>query len=181
MMTPAQALQNGTQQRLYDPVGSIAAFVATVQAVHSDRATCDIQTVDGVSLMYNVPVVMKAGMSDDQGIYGCLDLPQVDDVVVVLSWGVHENYRMIIGSLVPYLNNLFNGNTAPTHSTSKSYTTSLLEAGREKAYKRILPSGTTVEVKEDGSVYIETPSGQTIIVDEAASSVKINGNLEVDK
>jgi len=143
----------------------LAPFFAMVVAVHSDRNTCDIRTIDGLA-MENVPVLGKFGLADGGNVWGEVELPSPMDYVIVMFIGEHTRQKIIIGTIAPYLVNEYQTGQIPPSSTSKTYTKKLLEPLKNKGYKKIFQSGTTVEVFEDGSTVVETPSGTYIEVDE---------------
>lgn len=145
-------------------------FLAKVTARHSDRMTCDIQTTDG-QLVYNVPMVTTAGLVDNKP-YGIFDLPEIDDWVIVDRAGQGERKKVIVGTFIPYLTNEFNDDAV--NSSNKAYTLKLLEAGKEMHYKRIFKSGTSVEIEEDGTIVVETPSGRYVRIDETAGSTVVS-------
>ena len=155
----------------------VLSNIAKIKAVHSDRATCDIQSWSGAAT-YNVPVRTKGGLIDDE-VYGELDLPTVGDHVIVSFLGNNESDPIIEGTLLPYLHSKFQSSQTPVDSSSKQFTKKLLESEKEKTYRKIFKSGTTMEVSEDGSYIIETPSGSYIRINEDSSGdiiIEANGN-----
>jgi len=154
--------------------------VCKVIQVFADRNTCTLKGLNG-STVYNVAVLTKAGLIDGKYVWGELDLPNVGSYVLV---GFVEN-RMekpfIIGTVIPYGHDKYQSAQNPVNSGSKAYTKKLLETGKEKYYRRIFQSGTTVEIADDGSVIVEAPDGMYIQMDATANKVIINGNLEVLK
>lgn len=177
-------------------VANRAPFFAEVTGVNSDRMTCAIKSPDG-SKHNNVPVLTYGGTdpnSNEQ--YGRVLLPQVGSSVLVLPVSGGMNQYVIAGAVLPYLRNEWQSQQTPAGTSGKAFTKKLLDAGKPKGYREVLPSGTTVEVQDDGTVIVETPSGSYIKIDEAASGdvtveangntlemttgkVVINGNLEV--
>ena len=82
------------------PKGSAAGqpftfFIGRVKARHSDRCSCDVETSDGQTL-YNVPMLTKAGVINGAP-YGEVDLPEVDDYVVVGPVGQGPRKKAIFG------------------------------------------------------------------------------------
>jgi len=144
-------------------------FFARVTNTHADRMTCDIETVDKYVLI-NVPVLTKAG-TVDEAPYGVMSLPVIDDWVLVIHAGPHARQEIIIGTFIPYLERSFN--EAPVNSSSKAYSTALLEAGKELHDRYIFKSGASVEVEEDGSIVIETPSGAYVRIDETTNEILV--------
>ncbi len=171
-------------------------FMALVLVSYSDRMACDIQTWDGGTI-YNVPVLTKCGINSSNQIWGELDLPQAGDYVLVFFVGPYNSQPVILGTVFPYLMNYFQSNQTPVDSSSKQFTKKILEINHENTYRRVYKSGATLEVGEDGTVTIETPSGMYFQISEANSNlvisaqsntitlesgkVLINGNLEIDQ
>ncbi len=169
------------------------SFQAEVTAVNSKNNTCTLKANDGSELQ-RIPVRTVAGLINDE-VYGVLDMPCVGDRVIVDFIG---DIKVITGVMVPYLADKFQTGQTPVNSASKQFTLKLLEEGKEKFYKKIFKGGTTLEVQDDGTIIVETPSGAYIQFDEAgtaitledshgntfvmnSSGVAINGtNLEVD-
>lgn len=169
-----------------------ASFIAQIIQVYSDRMTCDILTVDGATIQ-NVPVITKGGLINGK-VYGEVCLPAVDDYVIVGYGSYGQRHKIILGTILPYLVNEFIKDAV--NSSSKQFTKKLFVADKPLEDRRIFKSGTTVEVQEDGTAIIETPSGAYIKMDESADEihivdsngnsfdmvsgkVTINGNLEV--
>lgn len=151
------------------------ATIGKVTEVYSDRLTCDIEMYDG-GVLRNIPVCTKAGLQDGE-VYGTVDLPAIDDYVIIDFASGSTRTKMIVGTIVPYLVNEFVKDAV--NSGSKAHTKKLLEKGKEKTYKKIFKSGTTIEVGDDGTIIVETPSGAYIMIDEDAGEVSIvdaNGN-----
>jgi hypothetical protein len=174
----AETHQNGITQieGLENGKGRLTLGLAEVLAVHSDRNTCD---VDYVTKVYNVPVLTKGGLVDGE-VYGELDLPNIGDMVIIGSIAEDENRLFIMSSIIPYLYSKFQAGQVTVNSASKAHTKTFLEANKSKTYKKIFKSGSTWEVKEDGTIIWETPSGGVITLDGASGQANINGNLTVD-
>ena len=168
--------------------------LATVITIYTDRNTADITTWNG-STMTNVPFNTKVGLINNE-IYGELD-PIFDGATVLVDF-IEGNYNRpyIVGAIVPYLVSQYQTSQKAVNSSSKQFTKKLFEPNLKKTYRRIFKSGTTIEVQEDGSVIIETPTGgyfqmkesdktftikdaQGNIIQSSGTSVKINNNLEV--
>lgn len=147
-------------------------FVAQVKAVYSDRMACDLQTWDGGEI-YNVPVLTRCGINTQNEIWGEMDFPQVDDYVIVLFVGPYTSQPLIIGTVFPFLLSYFQSNQTPVNSSNKQFTKKLLETSHENTYRRIFKSGTSVEVGEDGTTTVETPSGSYIQIDESGNDITI--------
>ena len=129
--------------------------VGQVQKTYSDRMTCDITLLEGLQL-YNVPILTRGGIIDEEKVYGEVDLPIEKDYVVIIFVGGRP---IMLGTVLPFLNQLFSesGQTlAGPDSPDKVYTLRLLEKNKPKTYKRVFPSGATLEFSGDGSVYLET-------------------------
>ena len=185
-------IRQSAERKSAAPLVDSRPFLATVIHVYSDRNTCDLE-VPSKEPMDDVPVVGISGQVGDE-VYGTLDLPEIDDVVVVRQVRGQE-YPVIIGSIISYLTDEFSTKQTAVKSSSKVHTLKLIEKDKEKFYRKIFKSGTTMEVQDDGTLIIETPSGYYIMIDEANSKivmeansntfsmesgkVVINGNLEV--
>jgi hypothetical protein len=151
-------------------------FLAKVTAAYSERMTCDLLTFDGQRLP-NIPVMTKGGLVDGEH-YGELDLPAIDDYVVVIHASYGTRHKVIIGTYIPYLANEYSKDAV--NSSNKQFTKKLLEAEKPLEYRRILKSGTSVEVTEDGTITVETPTGRYIRIDEATPEIKVedpDGNI----
>lgn len=146
------------------------AYIAQVLFNHADRMTCDIITPDGQKV-YNVPVQTIAGLIDGEP-YGEFWLPEVDDFVIIRQASEGTRKAVIVGTFVPYLSNDFLADAV--NSGDKQFTKKLLEEGTEKHYKRIFKSGSTVEVKEDGTIIVETPRGAYIQMDEDGPGMTVS-------
>ncbi len=196
-----QAGINFTKDTTMDPLHNLTSpFMAKVLVTYSDRMTCDLETFDKQKLP-NVPVMTKAGLVDGEH-YGEMDLPAVGDYVIVIHASYGTRHKVIIGTVIPYLANEFLSDAVG--SASKQFTKTVLEAEKPLEYRRILKSGTSVQVAEDGTITVETPDGSYVKIDVSdgsiivegtgdltltdgngneilmgASSVTVNGNLEV--
>lgn len=165
-----------------------------VLAVYSDRMTCDIETNNG-AIQKNIPVLTSAGLINDE-VFGVLDLPAVGTTMLIGFVEGRESFPFILGTLFPYASNKFQSNQTPVNSGNKITVQALLEKMHENIYRKIFKSGTTIEVKDDGTIQVETPSGTLLEIDESdsgtvtisangntlvmgSSSVLINGNLEI--
>jgi len=156
-----------------------SSFVAKILAVYSEKMACDIETWNG-STKYMVPILTKGGLNANDEVYGELELPEVGDTVVVDFLEGREGMPMIVGTVLPFYNKYFQDNQTPANSANKAFTLKLLEKSKLKTYRKIFRSGTTVEVQEDGSLIVETPSGIYIQLDEANGVIKVsdpNGNI----
>jgi hypothetical protein len=156
-----------------------SSFIAKVLAVYSEKMACDIQTWNG-STKYMVPVLTKGGLNSDNEVYGVLELPEVGDMVIIDFLEGREGMPMIIGTVLPFYNKYFQDNQTPINSGSKAFTLKLLEKDLPKTFRKIFRSGTTIEIQEDGSLIVETPSGTYIQLDEANGVIKVedpDGNL----
>jgi hypothetical protein len=179
---------------VYSKISSVSIAVCEVTKVRSKNMTADVLSNNGIPIK-NIPIITKGGLIDDE-VWGELELPCVGSFVIVAFIGGDEGSPFILGTLLPYLNSLFQSNQTVVNSTSKTYTTKLLEEIDTKVYRKIFQSGTTIEVDEDGTLVIETPGGAVIKLDESAGEivledsngndismetgkVVINGNLEV--
>ena len=153
--------------------------ICKVLQVFSDRNACVVQSSNGGNV-YNVPLLTRAGLIDGE-VYGGLDPPAIGNYVVIGFLNNRMEKPFIMGTIIPYMYPKYQSGQTPVNSGSKAYTKKLLEAGKEKYYRRIFQSGTTVEVADDGSVIVEAPDGMYIQMDATANKVIINGNLEVLK
>jgi hypothetical protein len=185
-----------------------------VQAVHPDEMTCDVTTgkntmttVGGSSqvkhsngiLHKHVPILSRCGLDDSTSkqVWGEMELPAINSAVVIIFILGKESFPVIIGTLFPYAHDLFQDGQTPVNSSSKQFTKKILEKNLDvKTYRRIFKSGSTLEVKADGTMILETVSGQYLELDESTghfsihdshgnsmastnTSVKINENLEI--
>lgn len=175
----AKTTQAGIEKlRKYREAGHVRSNIARVIAVHADRGACDIRSWSG-AIKYNVPIVTKAGLIDDE-VYGEIEFPSVDDYVLVDFIRDRESEPIIVGTLIPYLNTKFQSGQTAVNSSSKQFTLKLLEEGKENFYRKIFRSGTTIEVQDDGTVIVELPSGTYLKLDEAGSELVIedqHGNI----
>lgn len=181
----------GYPQKTTMAFSETAPFIAQVTVVYSQRMTCDLKTSDG-QILQNIPIKTQAGLIEGKP-YGEVCLPAVDDYVIVIYASFGTRHKIVIGTIIPYLSSEFA--QAPVNSSSKQFATKLLEADIPLEYRRIFKSGTSVQVKEDGTIIVETPSGRYIQIDEDAGKlvlsangntismetgkVVINGNMEV--
>jgi hypothetical protein len=163
---------------------SVPSFPAEVRAVYSEKMTCDIKTWNG-SVVFNVPIRTKGGLNSNNEVYGELELPSPGDFVLVEFMGGKESSPMITGTILPYFNKYFQDSQVPANSSGKQFTKKLLEKGKPKLARKIYPSGTTIEVQENGSLIIETPSGSfmhmkesdgKIIITSHGDMIELNGN-----
>jgi hypothetical protein len=163
---------------------STPSYVARVLATYSEKMACDIETWNG-STVYAVPIRTTCGLNSDNEVYGTLELPAVGDFVFVEFLGGKENSPIITGTIFPYFNKYFQDSQKPVASDNKAFTLKLLEKGKLKTYRKVFLSGTTIEVQEDGSFIVETPSGSfihikesggKIIVTSSGDMIELNGN-----
>jgi hypothetical protein len=163
---------------------STPSYVAEVLATYSEKMACDIKTWNG-STVYAVPVRTTCGLNSDNEVYGTLELPAVGDFVFVEFLAGKENAPIITGTIFPYYNKYFQDSQKPVKSTNKAFTKKLLEKSKLKTFRKVFLSGTTVEVQDDGSVIIETPSGSfvhmkesdgKIIITSDGNMIELNGN-----
>jgi hypothetical protein len=149
-----------------------AIMIATVKKVYGDRATCDIELENNIPVT-NVPVLLENGLINSEE-YGTFDLPRVNSKVIVIFLGYTGDRPVILNkSFYPYLVKEYSKSQTPVNSGSKSSTKKILESGKEKNYRRVFKSGTTMEVQDDGTIIVETPSGKTLKVDESGNSISI--------
>lgn len=175
-------------------LGKAEVTIAKVVDVHTDRMTVDVISNNGLRVK-NVQLMTKGGLENGE-IWGEMEVPSIDQRVVVAFLHGREDAPFVIGTIFPYNFSKYQSGQTAVNSDSKQFTTKLLEDVDPKAYRRIFKSGTTVEVKADGTITIETPSGtyfqinedsgDTTIEDQhgntivmSTSNVTINGNLEV--
>jgi len=138
---------------------TLMPFIAQVKKVYSERMTCDVLSIDNQKLN-NIPILVKCGLVDGEP-YGEVDLPAIDDYVVVGFASNNQRYKVILGSFIPYLANEFMADSV--NSANKTFTKKLLEKDKPLTYKRIFKNGTTIEVEEDGRIIVETPDGTHIL------------------
>lgn len=153
-----------------------APFMAQVVQVYSDRMTCDVKTNDGQTL-FNIPVLVKGGFVAGKP-YGEIDLPAVDDYVIVFYAGFGMRQKAILGTILPYLVNEFNKDAV--NSADKQFAKKVLEKDKPLEYRRVFKSGTTLQVEEDGRIVIETPDGTYVFVGGDDKVVKLedsHGNI----
>jgi hypothetical protein len=152
-------------------------FIAKVENVYSDRMTCDLITNDGQKIL-NVPVMTKSGLKDGKP-YGEVDLPEIEDFVIVMYASYGTRHKVIIGTFIPYLAKEFK-DAAPVNSDNKQFATTFMELDIPDEYRRIFKSGTSIQVGEDGTITVETPSGAYVLFDEANGEIKLedpHGNI----
>lgn len=154
-----------------ESVGFAQSNIAKVVKAYSDRNTCDIESWSGQTI-YNVPVMCQGGLINEE-VYGELDVPNVGSWVVIDFIGDNESQPYICGTIIPFMYDKYQSAQTPVNSMNKQFTLKLLEAGKEKFYRKIFQSGTTIEVKDDGSTIIELPSGTYINADEGGGTVHI--------
>lgn len=171
-----QGALNFPKRTTMDPLFQLGhPFIAKVVNVYSERMTCDLDTSDGQRLS-NVPVVTKGGLVNGEH-YGEMDLPAVGDYVIVMFASYGVRHKVIIGTILPYLATEFSKDAIG--SGTKQFTKTVLEADKPLEYRRVLKSGTSIQVEEDGTVTVETPSGSHIRIGESTPEIKIvdsNGN-----
>jgi len=150
-----------------------APFLATVEAVYTETMTCDVvagprspgNKKAGYRLK-DIPVMSFVGTNEDEEIYGTNDLYEVGTLVIVMPIGPAQTTYVIIGAIAPYLYSAFRSGQAPVNSDNKQFAQKLLEP-LKKLYRKIFRSGTSVEVLEDGTIQVETPSGTYAQIDES--------------
>ena len=161
------------------------SYVATVMKVYSDRNTVDVRTAAG-AVMKNVPVLTKGGLIDNE-VFGEFELPAIDSKVIIDFVLSRESMPYVSGVVLPYLHNKFQASQVPVNSSSKQFTKKLLEVGKDNTYRKIFPSGATLEVQEDGSIIWESPSGSfiqikesdgKIIIEASGDMIELNGNTK---
>jgi len=186
-----------TIHRMYrTPV--VPMSVAKVLQPYSDRMTCDVLGSNG-AVIRNVPVRTRGGLANNNAnVYGEMELPAIGSWVTIEFLEGKQSMPMITGTILAYSHGNLQASQTPPNSGSKQYTKKLLEANKLLTYRKIFLSGTTVEVKDDGTIIVETPSGSFIMIDESNSGkttisargntiimdsgkVTINGNLEIDQ
>lgn len=172
----------------------VETSLGRITATYPERMTCDIETSNG-AVQNNVPVLAHGGLEVDK-VWGTLELPSVDSYCVIGFIEGRESFPFILGTFYAYAHNLFQSKQVPVNSGNKTKTLKLLENISDKVYRKIFKSGTTIEVKDDGTIQVETPSGTLLEIDESdsgtvtisangntlvmgSSSVLINGNLEI--
>ena len=149
--------------------GEAMTDVGRIVKAYSERMSCDVVLLDGVTLR-NTPILTK-GSTEDGKISGEISLPLVNDYVVLLF----VNGRpVIIGTILPYLNeNFFTQELPGIEGKNKQHTQKLLEEGKPKTWKRVYPSGTTLEVADDGSLYLEVPDLGSLVFNVSEHTVGI--------
>lgn len=153
-----------------------AFFLATVTQVYPKRGTCDIEIENGVPYK-NVPIMFECGLIDNK-VYGEFEMPVKNSTVVVLLLGLTGDRPIILNkSFYPYLMDEYNKTQTPVNSDNKQYTKKLLEEGKEKVYRKIFKSGTSIEVQDDGTIIVEIPDGTAITIDaDGITMVDSDGN-----
>jgi len=179
------AIQRTEEGREFSQV-STPSYVAEVLATYSEKMACDIKTWNG-STVYAVPIKTTCGLNSDNEVYGTLELPAVGDFVFVEFLGGKENAPIITGTIFPYFNKYFQDSQKPVNSDNKAFTLKILEKGKPKTFRKVFLSGTTIEIQEDGSFIVETPSGSFIqikesdgklIVTSSGAMIELNGNTK---
>lgn len=146
--------------------GIAGAFMAKVDYVYPDRGTVDVSVA--TEKFPNVPILTQGGKDSDGGIWGDVHFPQSGDYVLVLPLDPMGKKKVVLGTIFPYLMQEWKDQQNPVNSTNKQYTKKLLDSSLDpKVWRKIFPSGTTIEVKKDGTILVETPSGTSVVVDEA--------------
>ncbi len=146
--------------------------ICEVTSVHPDRMTVDIFTSNAVDIK-NVPLMARAGLESEE-VWGEMEVPSVGTFLLVAFVGGSEGTPVALGAIFPYTNPKYQSNQTPANSGSKAFTLKLLEDVDRKVYRRIFKSGTSFEVKEDGTLTIETPSGRYIQIDETGGTLKLS-------
>ncbi len=164
-------------------IDSAKTTVGTVKFVHMDRMTVDIQTNNGQKVK-NVQILTRGGLINGE-VWGELELPEVDTTVVVGFINGNAGFPFVMGYLFPYGYSKYQSNQTPVNSSSKAFTQKLLEDVDPKYYRRIFKSGTTVEVQDNGTIIVETPSGSVlkvqesdgkIVIDASGGEIQLNGS-----
>ena len=149
-------------------------FIAKVIQVYSQRMTCDIETPDKQRIP-NVPVLTKGGVIDGAP-YGEIDLPALDDYVIVMHASYGQRHKIIVGTIIPYLATEFL--KAPVNSANKQFLTTFLESNIPLEYRRVFKSGASVQVEQDGTIVVEAPDGTYIRLDVATKSFTVRDSNE---
>jgi hypothetical protein len=145
--------------------------IAKILDVYTETMTCDIETPNG-SISSNVPVLTRCGLENDE-VWGEVELPSIGSHVIIIFIEGRESFPVILGTLFPYGNNKYQSGQTPVASADKAFSLKLLEKLDQKLYRRIFKSGASVEVKEDGTILIETPSGTSVQIDETAKKITV--------
>lgn len=183
-------MSNRTHQNaLFDshkPLPPLYPFTAQVAQAYSDRMTCDLALPPFVAYTsstppqptyYNVPVLVKGGIDPTTNeIWGEMETPQVNDIVIAAYVGPYKERVIILGTIYPFLLSYFQSNQTPVNSSNKQFSLKLLVADELKTFRRIFKSGTTLEVGENGTVTVETPSGSYIQMNESGDSITIQAS-----
>lgn len=188
MLVKARTAQNAINHPAQVPYRT-APFLGTVEATHNDRMTCDVRIgprkSDGTGgyVFRNIPVVTNAGLTADEEVFGTVDLPGVGTLVLILPVQDYNESYVILGNLVPYLYSKFQKSQTPAVSGNKQFAQKLLEP-LTSLYRKIFKGGTSVEVLEDGTIQIETPSGTYAQIDEAGGVITVEdqhtNNVTID-
>ncbi len=158
----------------------VSMTLGKVVAVYSDRMTCDIETSNGM-VQHNVPLLTSGGLIDDK-VFGTVELPVVDTTVIIGFIEDRETFPFIFGTLLPYIHNKFQTDQTAVNSDNKTTALTLLENSHDTMYRKIFPSGTTVQVMDDGTIQVETPSGTLLEISEGDSgklTVNAAGDISV--
>lgn len=149
------------------------SYFAEIVKVYPERYTCDIKSLRSGQVVRDVPVTTTAGVIDGE-IYGTFEMPAEGDRVMVGFIENRESLPIILDTVIPFLTSEFGEDSqTPVNSSNKAYGLKLLEAGKENAYRRIFKSGTTIEVDDDGTVTLETPSGTYVLLDETNDKIVV--------
>lgn len=165
-------VRQGALRGVNTPRSARYPFMAKVLVAYSGNNTCDLQTPDGVTIR-SIPVMTVAGIVDGK-VWGTVDLPSENDWVIVDFMGDSEGHMVVVGTIVPFMAREFRGDAV--NSSGKTHTKKLLEVGKKKTYRAILKSGTTLEVSEDGTVILETPSGSLVRLKESDGKIEITAS-----
>lgn len=168
-----QVFQGGLGLASRRPGTAAMPYAATVLVVYTDRGTVDVET--SIEPSRNIPLLLNFSMNKTTGkIRGEVEYPQVGDEVLVVPLDPANQRRVaLFGSVVPYLMDKIQSSQVVENASNKAFTLKLFEPGLEKVYRRVFPSGTSLEVKADGTLIYETPAGSLIQIDEAAGVTKI--------
>lgn len=149
----------------------ICAVVQIIKA-YPEKMSYDVK--DFVGFQYKlVPQLSLVGAVKNEGTYGNVEMYAEGSHVVVLFVGM---LPMIIGSVVAY--DATDYQQEAIGDDSKQYSRRLLNNDR-KAYRKILRSGTSVEVTGEGEIRIETNSGSSVVIsDDGHIKVKAGENQE---
>jgi len=145
--------------------------LAQVVKVYPESMSCDLLDGNG-NTVFNVPILTTCGLEEDE-VWGTMELPSVESYVVVLYLGDRQSFPFIIGSLFPFANNKYQSSQKTANSDDKAFTKKLLEKIDPKVYRKVFKNGTSIEVKEDGTILVETPSGTSFQIDETAKKITL--------